>query len=215
MDITICNLTNVLLGVCSSLSKIGSSESNFVIRFTPSKIHFIARDNQNASAFVYVDANILFDYYEIESLNRNEITMELSFARLERVLKLATSDSGRNEVTLRLSKNKETHRPLLSIRCKMFNIEGNELTVNHEFPCKIFHPDESVVNEPVMGKMLAYVLLPDVQLIRNIVDKLKGIDSKMLVSVSMRGCLGFQVKTDFVQVNIELDELERPEISKF
>ncbi|TFL06872.1 checkpoint protein Hus1/Mec3 [Pterulicium gracile] len=226
------------LRVAQAIEKL---QKQYIITLTPSQMKIICNDDTNdggIQVWSVIKVDSIFSDYRIMSNSKNEITMRLSADALISVLRsgslssggLASSGQSSQEsaeeevVVVKLAKKGD--EPVLSFEFNLSSRVGEKHRVTHDVKIELLKKTEvERLSEPMCPEPDVHVLLPSLQKIRTIVDRLKPMSNILAIKANNNKHLQLSIRTDNVNCETlwtncanpnmrqheEHEELEEPE----
>jgi HUS1 checkpoint protein len=197
--------TGLFLRVVQTIEKINKT---CVIHLTQRKIQFILVCDITDGFQVWAGMNAasLFSDYNVESMNNNEISFNITLDHLQRALK---SSQYAQETLVKLTKKNGI--PYLSLCIETTTTQA--MTVNHDIPINLLGPLQvAAFVEPTLPDPEVYIMMPPLKLLRSVVDHMKNLDDYLTMQANMAGELTLKVETDMVSVATFYRNLEHPHI---
>ncbi|GAA5933726.1 uncharacterized protein JCM15063_001395 [Sporobolomyces koalae] len=156
--------------------------------------------------------------FRLESNNNNEIYLEVTTDALARALRSA---AGSTKALIKLSK-KGGHgpggtgpgaHPVLSIDIESASRMGKRLTITQDVYVKVKKmQDVQQLKEPLCPVPDAALLLPPLQLLRTVAERMKSVSSVITLSANNAGTFRMRVEADEAKVETEWPNLKRPNL---
>ncbi|ESK85808.1 checkpoint clamp complex protein hus1 [Moniliophthora roreri MCA 2997] len=192
-----------------------------IIRFTPTNIHIICNSEANEGGMqvwsqIKVDA--IFTEYRIQSNSNNEITVAVTAEAFAAALKSASgsainasSSHETDEVVMKLAKKNDN--AVLSFEIIATTGGGKRVNVTHDVRIDVMKPvDVDRLSEPMCPEPDTHILLPPLQKLRAIVDKLKPMSDILSVKANNNGVFQLSINTESVKVETEWQNLTNPKM---
>eukprot|EP00698_Gefionella_okellyi_P010312 TRINITY_DN2668_c0_g1_i2.p2 TRINITY_DN2668_c0_g1~~TRINITY_DN2668_c0_g1_i2.p2 ORF type:complete len:268 (-),score=44.80 TRINITY_DN2668_c0_g1_i2:966-1769(-) len=195
-----CRVTNVsqLTRVIQSLEKLNKVAT---LLLTPERMSFVIQGEVVVWASIAVKS--ICDTYTIESLNQNEIGLELDLSHVSRALKSAQSA----DAEMRLKKIDE--HPYLGFTVTSHGAQA--VTVVQDVPITVLSGSQvQNFREPQTDMPDVQIFLPPLKQLYMIVERLAHLGDRMLVVANMAGELTLKVQTDMVSVATFYKNLKTP-----
>nr|CAG4636744.1 EOG090X0TJE [Eubosmina coregoni]SVE70241.1 EOG090X0TJE [Eubosmina coregoni] len=206
------NCIKQFMSILGCMTKLGKS---CVIRITPTHMYFIVRESQTISSSPLIwctldQAHFFFEYgMEGLSTDDNEIYMEFMAENVIKTLSALKVSSAAKTVKIKLTKK-------LASPCLTFEIEmpsgttgsTNFRLVVHDIPVNLVPKRlwiEYAEPDPVVADIS--VQLPQLRLLKSIVDRFKNLANMALVHITSQGHLTLTVETDSVSVTSHFEDL--------
>ncbi|KAJ1653148.1 Checkpoint protein hus1 [Dispira simplex] len=197
----------ILSKMAQSLEKLTKS---CILRFTPHSVRFIVKTDTEGGVQVWsqLSPEHVFSEYTVTSVNNDEINLEVVIEHLVRALRSSHNALG---VSMRLAKKENI--PLLSIIINHQSRTGKVLSLNQDIPVRVLgkHQMEHI-REPLVPEPQVNILMPSLNNIRSIAERMKGISSTLEVSANTNGEFRLKVENELVQVVTYYKNLVNPEL---
>ncbi|XP_001950666.2 checkpoint protein HUS1 [Acyrthosiphon pisum] len=161
---------------------------NVVLRLSSTKLYLIASNESNSnqiSVWSVLDQQSFFkDYDMIGETESNEILFSLPIDML------ASSLSSAKQTNLKTLKMKLTDKlsPCLTIELDLESQVSSKQLCTHDIPVSVILPkDWSAYKEPTIPAHNISVVMPSIRVVRHIVDKMKRIGPRLIVSLDSSG----------------------------
>ncbi|XP_062513568.1 checkpoint protein HUS1-like [Corticium candelabrum] len=180
-----------------------------VLRLTPLKVCFACIDRAASGGmrvWCELEQGNFFDDYRIEGKDEtNEIYIEMAADQLFQALKSAQTAQ---VVKIKLTKK---HVPCLTTEIVVPSLASRSRSITHDIPVGIV-PQRlwSEYQEPTMLPHDVSICLPHLRLLKSVVERLKNMDSCLILAANGKGSLTLQVETDVVSVTTHFKDLENP-----
>ncbi|KAF5326949.1 hypothetical protein D9619_005043 [Psilocybe cf. subviscida] len=187
-----------------------------IIKFTEANMHIICNNEANEGGIqVYsqIKVDSLFTDYRIQSNANNEITMALASEALLGALRSAGASSQSSfesdEVVMKLAKKND--QALLSFEINGMSRIGHRQRVTHDLKIEVLKPaDVAKLTEPLCPTPDLHILLPKLQSLRTIVERLKPLSDVMSIQANNNKRLVLSVESEVVKVQTEWTDCENP-----
>ncbi|KAJ2704812.1 Checkpoint protein hus1 [Coemansia spiralis] len=200
---TLVTNANLLLRVVQSIDRLTKSA---ILKLTPEKLHIIVITDVDSGLQLWSDVavNALFSDYRIESVHSNEIYLEFSIDNLQRALKSA---QGALRTTLKLTKKQGL--AVLSLIIQNQSGTGRELTLSQDVPVRVLTPQQmDAVREPLVPDSQVHIMMPPLNSVRSIAERLKTMGDRVAVSANRDGEVTLRVSNDLVEITTFFRGLE-------
>ncbi|KAH7912827.1 cell cycle checkpoint [Hygrophoropsis aurantiaca] len=200
-----------------------------IIKFTEAEMHIICNDDANEGGiqvWSVVKVDSIFTAYRIQSNANNQITMAISTEALLSALKSSSSSAASatvaatvlpaydaDEVVMKLAKKND--QAVLSF--EMFGISrtGRRVRVAHDVRIDVMRPaDVEKLREPLCPEPDVHILLPPLQKLRTIVERLRALSDVLAIRVNNNGKLQVSVSTDSVKVETQWTGCPNPPMAR-
>ncbi|RUS19648.1 hypothetical protein BC937DRAFT_87159 [Endogone sp. FLAS-F59071] len=150
----------------------------------------------------------IFTNYHIDSAAENEIFLEFQVDYLLRALR-----SAQNAVDVMMKLTKKNGVPLLSLIMSHSSRGGKRLELVQDIPVKVLSPNQMAsLKEPVCPLPQVYIMMPNLQNLQMVAERMKALSEHIIVSANMAGEFTIKVETDLVQVETFYHGLQNPEL---
>jgi HUS1 checkpoint protein len=197
----------LFLRLIQTLEKMGKQ---CLIHLTRDKVQFIMNSEAGEGVTVWseITSTVLFDSYRVESMNNNEVGFEVSMDNLARCLK-SCSVTSTSDVTMRLAKRGGF--PVLSMNVELSGPNGQQLV--QEIPVHLLSAAQlSAYSEPSVPDPEVYIMIPPLRDLRPVVDRMKNVDDRLIVTASMGGDFVLKVETEMVSIATYWSKLTHPQV---
>lgn len=192
------------------ISTVAKLAKIVALRITPTNLYFILNEKVSTGGsrmWCELTQNHFFNEYNMVGVSdeSNEIYLELSTDNLVQALKSSTTAK-----TLKIKLTKK-HAPCLTLENELPSLSSYSRLVIHDIPVRIIPVrfwDE--LQEPEMLQFDVSIYMPPLKTVRNIIDRMKNLDSFVTLSASPEGILILQVENDIVTVKTRFTNLEVP-----
>ncbi|KAF4613723.1 hypothetical protein D9613_008149 [Agrocybe pediades] len=201
------------------IQSVGSLQKKCFIKFNETLMEAICNNETNEGGiqvWARIKIESLFDNYRIQSNANNQITMSLTCDALLGALKSASASTTSSttfdaeEVVMKLAKKDD--QALLSFEIPGQTRNGQRVRVTHDVKIEIMRPSEAEkMTEPLCPPAMAMIVMPDLEKVRTIVDRMRQIADTLIVQGSNNGKLVLAVKTDAVDLRTEWANCENVE----
>ncbi|SAL99263.1 hypothetical protein [Absidia glauca] len=198
--------------IALTLERLGSS---CLICFTPEAVRFIwyQQHKPGLRTWLNVDPQALFSQYRVTSQDNNEVNLSVELDSFLRATKAAQAAA---ETKIDLGQRvKDGQRHVLLIwRMQMETRNGNisdtrqELYVDRLPSERIHH----VWEPPVLMNPQAYIVFPNLQAVKPLVDRIKSLSKYLKIAANMNGQLKLSVDTDMAEVDAVFSGLDNPRL---
>ncbi|KAK3106586.1 hypothetical protein FSP39_023108 [Pinctada imbricata] len=139
------------------------------------------------------------------SQEANEIYLELSPENLLKALKTAQNAKW---IKIKLTKK---HAPCLTVEVDLPTMTSHTRTVTHDIPVVVVPRRQwADFEEPELPQFDATIAMPQMKLLRNIVDKMKSLSNYMVLSANNSGEMKLMVETEMASVSTFFRDLPNP-----
>ncbi|GAA6035583.1 hypothetical protein JCM8097_004913 [Rhodosporidiobolus ruineniae] len=204
-----------LITSLAPLSKIAT------LKLSGDAVHLIcmgdgARGGVQVWSQIAVASIFNLDSFRLESNHQNEIYLEVSTDSLARALK---SCAGATTVTIKLAKKGGSGPngtgkgayPVLSLAIESSSRLGKRLEITQDVAVKVKKAaDIELLKEPMCPQPDVILLLPPLQLLRTVGERLKTVSPYITLSANNRGEFRMRAESDDAKVETEWRGLKRP-----
>ncbi|EGD79310.1 hypothetical protein PTSG_09724 [Salpingoeca rosetta] len=180
------------------------------LRITPSRLHFtVDEDSLSDSERIWIEvlqAN-LFESFAVQSLHpRSEVLLQFNLDHFARALRSA---SNCHDLVIKLAKKQNT--PYLTFKIGTMSSTGMTRQIVQDVPVLVRPADDiDAIMPPDLPIPDVNIYMPDIKLLRNIVDRMKAIAQDITVRANMRGELELLVQSEIVTVKTCFNNLDNP-----
>lgn len=181
-----------------------------VLRITSGNWYFILSErivNGGVQIWCELPQGHFFDEYAMEGVSEedNEIYLELSPENLMKALKTTQSAKW---VKIKLTKK---HSPCLTVEVDLPTLSAHSRTVVHDIPVTVI-PRRlwQDFDEPELPQFDVSVVMPQLKLLRNVVEKMKNLSNFVVLSANRMGEMKLMVETDMVSISTHFRDLINP-----
>ncbi|KAI8908119.1 checkpoint protein Hus1/Mec3 [Powellomyces hirtus] len=200
----------LLIKMAQSVEKLSKT---WVILFTREYVHFIVGKSsvsETMQMFGQIKQDRIFEDYLVESALNNQIFVEVSAEQFVRGLK-----SCHQALDVKLKLAKKDGWPMLSLNITNSSRTGNRLYLTQDIPVRVLQSDESAeLTEPEVESQQVHILLPPLNDLKTIAERLKAIGTHVVVAANMNGELVLKVVADAVRVETSFKGLINPELGQ-
>lgn len=202
-----------LITSLSPLSKVAT------LKLKPDALHLICvSDGQGVQVWSQIQVASIFDIntFRLESNSNNEIYLELSTEALGRALKSA---AGATDVAIKLAKKGgagphgtgKGARPVLSLIITSASRQGRPVTITQDVAVNVKKQSEvEALKEPLCPAPDVNILLPPLQSLLKVAERLKTVSPIITVSANWRGEFRLKAESDNANVETEWRGLKHP-----
>ncbi|KAH7928104.1 cell cycle checkpoint [Leucogyrophana mollusca] len=200
-----------------------------IIKFTETEMHIICNDDANeggTQVWSVVKIDSIFTSYRIQSNANNQITMTISTEALLSALKSSSSSAASStiaaailptydadEVVMKLAKKND--HAVLSFEMFGMSRTGRRVRVAHDVRIDVMRPaDVEKLREPLCPEPDVHILLPPLQKLRTIVERLRPLSDVMAIQVNGNGKLQVSISTDTVKLETRWTGCPNPPIAR-
>ncbi|KAK2462481.1 hypothetical protein APHAL10511_005451 [Amanita phalloides] len=203
--------------IVQSIEKI---QKKCIVKFTEDDMHIICNSETNEGGLQVwsrVKVDSLFSNYRIQSNSSNTITLTLSPEALLVALRSAvapsTSLSGyeTEEVVMKLAKKND--QAVLSFDITGLSRAGRRMRVTHDVRIDVMKPVEvEKLEEPRVPEPDVHVLLPPLNKLRTIVERLKPMANVLALRANNNKRLQLSIFTESVKVDTDWNNCVNPKV---
>ncbi|XP_063425035.1 checkpoint protein HUS1-like [Mytilus trossulus] len=193
--------------VIGTLSKLIKS---CVLRITPGNWYFILAEklaNGGIQIWCELPQGHFFDEYAMEGVSKeaNEIYLEVAPDNIVKALKTA---SNAKWIKIKLTKK---HVPCLTFEIDQPTLSSHSRTVVHDVPVSVI-PRRlwEDYEEPELPHFDVSIAMPQMKLLKNMIDKMKNLSNHMVLSANQNGEMKLSVETDMAAVSTHFRDLINP-----
>ncbi|KAG7452492.1 cell cycle checkpoint [Guyanagaster necrorhizus] len=205
------------------IQSIEKLQKKCIIKFTETNMHLICNSDTNEGGiqvWSQIKVESIFSGYRIQSNASNEITVALFSEALLAALRSASSSTTgalssfeAEEVVMKLAKKSD--QAVLSFEITGMTRVGRRVKVTHDVKIEVMKPsDVERLNEPMCPEPDTHILLPPLQKLRTIVDRLRPMSNVLGVRANNNGCLQFSIHTESVKVDTEWKGCTNPKMAR-
>ncbi|KAJ7250888.1 checkpoint protein Hus1/Mec3 [Mycena haematopus] len=197
---------NTFFRIIQAIEKL---QKKCIIKFSEEVMCIICNDEANdggIQVWSQIKVDSLFTSYRIQSNASNVITMALSFEALLATLKSASTSSKSTyeteEIVMKLAKKND--QAVLSFEISGMTRQGRKVRVAHDVKIEVMKPtDVANLKEPMCPEPDVHIILPPLQKLRPIVERLRPMSDFLAVRANNNGRLQLSIRTDTVNVDTE------------
>ncbi|KAF8885878.1 cell cycle checkpoint [Gymnopilus junonius] len=189
------------------IQAIEKLQKRCIIKFTEEYMHVICNaDPGEVQVWSRIKVGTLFEDYRIQSNANNEITVVLSS---EAVLAALRSATEAEEVVTKLAKKND--QALLSFEIIQQTRSAQRVRVTHDVKIEVMRPtDMEKLQEPLCPKADLLILLPPLQKLRTIVERLNHMSDVMAFQADNNKRLKVSIRTESVNIETEWTNCQNP-----
>ncbi|PVU96034.1 hypothetical protein BB561_001432 [Smittium simulii] len=195
----------VLYRIAQSLAKLGKTA---VVQLSQEFIKFIYLGESEASfqLFAPIYMKNIFVDYNIQSAHDNTIYMEFQVDNLIKVLKSA---QGNETIAVRLLRKQK--KPYLTFKISGYSRSGRTVLIVQDIPVRVLTPVQmSHIREPVVPQAQVNILLPPINNLRSVAERIKSVGQCITISASNTGKIKFHVASEIVDIEVFYRDLINP-----
>ncbi|KAJ7503266.1 checkpoint protein Hus1/Mec3 [Mycena galericulata] len=201
---------NTFFRIIQAIEKL---QKKCIIKFSEDVMCIICNSEANEGGIqvCQIKVDSLFTSYRIQSNASNVITMALSSEALLATLKSAstssksasaTSSYETEEIVMKLAKKND--QAVLSFEISGMTRQGRKVRVAHDVKIEVMKPaDVANLKEPMCPEPDVHIILPPLQKLRPIVERLRPMSDFLAVRANNSGRLQLSIRTDSVNVDTE------------
>ncbi|KAG2132941.1 cell cycle checkpoint [Suillus clintonianus] len=204
-------------------------QKNCIMKFTETEMHVICNDEANEGGiqvWSVVKIDSIFTSYRIQSNANNAITVTLSTEALLAALRSSSSSASSSsvaaaiiptydadEVVMKLAKKND--QAVLSFEMFGMSRSGRKVRVAHDVRIDVMRPAESdKLHEPRCPDPDVHIMLPSLQKLRTIVERLRPLSDVLALRANNSGNLQLSINTDTVKVETQWVKCANPSMAK-
>ncbi|KAJ7069805.1 checkpoint protein Hus1/Mec3 [Mycena amicta] len=182
-----------------------------IIKFTEDVMYIICNSEANEGGiqvWSQIKVDSVFTSYRIQSNAANVITLALSSEALLATLRSAAAPSKSasayetEEIIMKLAKKND--QAVLSFEISGMTRQGRRVRVAHDVKIEVMKPaDVANLKEPMCPEPDVHIILPPLQKLRPIVERLRPMSDFLAVRANNNGRLHLSIQTDSVAVDTE------------
>ncbi|KAJ7149887.1 checkpoint protein Hus1/Mec3 [Mycena crocata] len=197
---------NTFFRIIQAIEKL---QKKCIIKFSEDVMCIICNSEANEGGiqvWSQIKVDSLFTSYRIQSNASNVITMGLSSEALLATLRSADnsskSASEAQEIVMKLAKKND--QAVLSFEISGMTRQGRMVRVAHDVKIDVMKPaDVANLKEPMCPEPDVHIILPPLQKLRPIVERLRPMSDFLAVRANNNGRLQLSIRTDGVTVDTE------------
>ncbi|KAF9223304.1 cell cycle checkpoint [Gyrodon lividus] len=189
-----------------------------IIKFTENEMHIICNDDANEGGiqvWSVVKVDSIFTNYRIQSNAENKITVTLSTEALLSALRSSSSSASSSSVAAAILPTYDADELVMKLAKKndqavlsfeMFGVSrtGRKVRVAHDVRIDVMRPSEvEKLREPLCPDPDATILLPQLQKMRTIVERLRPLADVLALKANNKGKLQVAISTDTVKLETQ------------
>ncbi|KAJ7784585.1 checkpoint protein Hus1/Mec3 [Mycena metata] len=191
------------------IQAIEKLQKKCIMKFSEDVMYIICNSEANEGGiqvWSQIKVDSLFTSYRIQSNASNVITMALSSEALLATLKSASTSSKSayetEEIVMKLAKKND--QAVLSFEISGMTRQGRKVRVAHDVKIEVMKPaDVANLKEPMCPEPDVHIILPPLQKLRPIVERLRPMSDFLAVRANNNGRLQLSIRTDTVNVDTE------------
>ncbi|KAI9566892.1 cell cycle checkpoint [Boletus coccyginus] len=200
------------------IQAIEKLQKKCIIKFTEDEMHIICNDDANEGGiqvWSVVKVESLFTNYRIQSNAENKITVSLSTEALLSALRSSSSSASSSsiaaailpthdadELVMKLAKKND--QAVLSFEMVGISRSGRKVRVAHDVRIDVMRPSEvDKLREPLCPEPDVTILLPQLQKMRTIVERLRPLSDILALRANNSGRLQIAINTDTVKLETQ------------
>ncbi|KAJ6611149.1 checkpoint protein Hus1/Mec3 [Mycena sp. CBHHK59/15] len=202
---------NTFFRIIQAIEKL---QKKCIIKFSEDDMRIICNSEANEGGiqvWSQIKVDSIFTSYRIQSNAANVITMSLFSEALLAALKSASANTNTNsasssyeteEIVMKLAKKND--QAMLTFEISGMTRQGRRVRVAHDVRIDVMKPaDVARLNEPMCPEPNTHIILPPLQKLRTIVDRLRQMSDILAVRANNSGRLQLSIRTDSVDVQTE------------
>ncbi|KIJ62874.1 hypothetical protein HYDPIDRAFT_30017 [Hydnomerulius pinastri MD-312] len=189
-----------------------------IIKFTENEMHIICNDDANEGGiqvWSVVKVDSVFTNYRIQSNADNKITVSLSTEALLSALRSSSSSASSSSIAAAILPTYDADELVIKLAKKndqavlsfeMFGVSrtGRKVRVAHDVRIDVMRPTEvEKLREPRCPDPDVHVLLPPLQKLRTIVERLRPLSDVLALRANNSGKLQIAINTDTVKLETQ------------
>ncbi|KAJ3868767.1 checkpoint protein Hus1/Mec3 [Lentinula novae-zelandiae] len=209
------------------MQSVEKLQKKCIIKFTEENMQVICNNDANEGGiqvWSQIKIDSIFNNYRIQSNSNNEITVNLTCEALMGALRSVSTSSGTSnsasgssyetdEVIIKLAKKND--QAVLNFEITGTTRVGRKVRIGHDVKIEVMKPADVVkLSEPMCPEPDIHVLLPSLQKIRTIVERLRSMSDVLAIRASQSGCLQLSINTESVKVDTEWKNCTIPQMMK-
>ncbi|KAJ7212130.1 checkpoint protein Hus1/Mec3 [Mycena pura] len=191
------------------LQAVEKLQKKCIIKFSEEVMCIICNSEANEGGIQVwscIKVDSLFTSYRIQSNAANVITMALSAEALLATLRSASTSSKSayetEEIVMKLAKKND--QAMLTFEISGMTRQGRKVRVAHDVKIEVMKPaDVANLKEPMCPEPDVHIILPPLQKLRPIVERLRPMSDFLAVRANNNGRLQLSIRTDGVTVDTE------------
>ncbi|VDB90867.1 unnamed protein product [Peniophora sp. CBMAI 1063] len=188
-----------------------------IMRFSETEMRIICNADPSGSTvqiWSTIRVEAIFSSYRIQSNSNNEISILLSADALSQVLRpLTLPGVSLEDVTMKLAKKNDV--PVLNFEIATASRGGRTVRVSHDVRIDIMKPqDVAELKEPLCPEPDVHIVLPPLQDIRPVVERLRALGDVVAVRANRSGKLQISAATENAKIDVVWDKLQNPRIGE-
>ncbi|EIW83682.1 cell cycle checkpoint [Coniophora puteana RWD-64-598 SS2] len=212
-----------------TIQAVEKLQKKCIIKFTETEMHIICNDDANEGGiqvWSVVKVDSIFASYRIQSNANNQITMILATDALLQALRssstsaatssvaaavLPTYDS--DEVVMKLAKKHD--QAVLAFEMLGISRTGRKIRVAHDVRVDVMRPsDVDRLREPLCPEPDVHILLPNLQKLRTIVERIRPLSDIIAIRANNSGKLQVSIDTDTVKLETQWTGCANPPMAR-
>ncbi|KAJ7651305.1 checkpoint protein Hus1/Mec3 [Roridomyces roridus] len=198
---------NTFFRIIQAIEKL---QKKCIIKFSEEVMSIICNSETNdggIQVWSQIKVDSLFTSYRIQSCADNVITMALASEALLAALRSASqppkgSAYETEEIIMKLAKKND--HAVLTFEIIGMSRQGRKMRVAHDVKIEVLKPaDVANLKEPMCPEPDVHIILPPLQKIRPIVERLRPMSDFLAVRANNNGRLQLAIRTDSVSVDTE------------
>ncbi|KAJ4482252.1 checkpoint protein Hus1/Mec3 [Lentinula aciculospora] len=209
------------------MQSVEKLQKKCIIKFTEENMHVICNSDANEGGiqvWSQIKIDSIFNNYRIQSNSNNEITVNLTCEAIMGALRSVSTSSGvsnsasgssyeTDEVIVKLAKKND--QAVLNFEITGTTAGGRKVKIGHDVRIEVMKPvDVARLSEPMCPEPDIHVLLPSLQKMRTIVERLRTQSDLLAVRASHNGCLRLSINTESVKVDTDWKDCTIPQMMK-
>ncbi|KAI6099726.1 checkpoint protein Hus1/Mec3 [Pisolithus sp. B1] len=185
---------------CRIIQAVEKLQRKCIIKFTENEMHIICNDDANEGGiqvWSVVKVDSIFTNYRIQSNANNQITAASSI--------LPAYDA--DELVMKLAKKND--QAVLSFEMFGVSRSGRKVRVTHDVRIEV-----EKLREPLCPEPDVHILLPPLQKLRTIVERLRPLSDVLALRANNSGKLQMAISTDSVKVETQWIGCANPSLTE-
>eukprot|EP01147_Barroeca_monosierra_P006533 gene6533-7508_t len=203
----VMTLGSICIDIVAAFQK-ASAFKRCCLRITTTKLHFTVDSESfedDSRIWIEVIQGKLFESFVVQSMHsENEILLQLNLDHFCRALRSATHS---HDLVMKLTK--KDNFPFMTFKIGSVSSTGMTRSIVQDVPV-VVRPTEEIetIRPPTLPVSDVNIYLPEVRLLRNIVDRMKSISHALTLQANLNGELILLVESDIVTVKTCFSRLE-------
>eukprot|EP01080_Neovahlkampfia_damariscottae_P003157 gene3157-5473_t len=172
-------------------------------RFSQKLMFFITKTEYQDGTQIWsrIKTKALFSDFRIESTMDNEIWVILD---LKNILSALKTYSKAQSIIVKLSKKN-------GVAFLTLEITVNNANITQDIPLQVLGKDEvKDIEEPSLPLPTISITMPNLKDLKSIIDKMKGLNDRLMLTATLANTLNFSIESQFVNVSTFYKSLDHP-----